>query len=189
MIGSRETVKANSINVDDVLCRPAMKQVRSTFGKALYSLLNDFSGRGPIPPSQYVRENMVFDEKLGIHVNFDLHQRLFIASTMPPPPMPLKARSRKSRRGSGRQRFNPLGAGLQGDAYPIQYVTEDGQLCYVTNMMDPVVSYIFGPFIEHALILIVTTNVMSVFILIRPGHEFRRDCVQLSHAGGEIRYH
>ncbi|OXA52824.1 hypothetical protein Fcan01_12252 [Folsomia candida] len=118
--------------------RPAMKQVKSTFGKALYSLLNDFSGRGPIPPSQYPRENMVFDEKLGIHLNFELHQRLYIASTMPPPPMPLsKSRSRKNRRGSGRGRYPPPSSTITSDSYPIQqFITEDGQLCYVANVVD-----------------------------------------------------
>jgi hypothetical protein len=120
-----------------------MKQVKSTFGKALYSLLNDFSGRGPIPPSQYPRENMVFDDKLGIHINFELHQRLFMAATMPPPPMPLsKSRNRKNRRGSTRSRYSqPSSTITSQDAYPIQqFITEDGQVCYVANVIDPSVS-------------------------------------------------
>lgn len=146
-----------------------MKQVKSTFGKALYSLLNDFSGRGPIPPSQYPRENMVFDEKLGIHLNFELHQRLYIASTMPPPPMPLsKSRSRKNRRGSGRGRYPPPSSTITSDSYPIQqFITEDGQLCYVANVVDGHnVSFIINESITNFLkyeYIIIITNIIIIY--------------------------
>lgn len=134
--------------------RPALKQFKSTFGKALYSLLNDFSGRGPIPPSQYARENMVFDEKLGVYVNFELHQRLFIASTMPPPPMPLnKNRNRKNRRNSGRSRYPAPSSTITSEGYQNiqQFVTEDGQVCYVANVMDPNVSLPYHAMFDHGI--------------------------------------
>jgi hypothetical protein len=109
--------------------------VKSSFGEAVYSTLNKFTvkgGRGPAPmlplSSQSSRENMMFDPSLGIHINFDLHSRIVLASMMPPS----STQKKKSR--NTRKKVAPVSQGV----YPLQeIVNQNGQICYVANYNAP----------------------------------------------------
>jgi hypothetical protein len=123
-----------------MIFRPAHKLVKSSFGKALYSALNDFSGKGLIPPSQYPRDDMVLDDKLGVHLSRSLQTRLEITASMPPPPPPPPRKSKRGRdRSGGRGKRTPQQQQVgYSQAIPVQeFITDDGQICYITNGVDP----------------------------------------------------